>query len=639
MLFLGCLLTAAAGARAQDSVLQQVRFDPLEWEVVLEFDGSREKVESSGTTTDLEFKEGLRLKQGGYVVDPRIANFSVEIFPTLSQERVDGPGYNQDTNGTFVDYAVSLSAFNGARTLFGFNAEASRNTGTLDGSLGSRTEFTTDNRYVGINYKNLAFPTTLSYSENVQDQSFRSGLTSASSARDDTLRTVRLHGRSSKLDAIVEQNWFDDQLLDNDYQAFRERLAHTFRWGKNSSARTDQEFYNRTGHRPYERHRFSEAVRLQHLTNLYSTIDYDFFNLQQDTDTVTHTGLYSINHQLYTNLNTTAALHYNNTDFDVGTEEEYGADLDFAYRKKIPWDGRLSLGLGGGYALTDRQATGAPRSAVDESHVVPASLVVLLNQRYIDTGTIVVTNQTSTQTYTEGSDYLVRAVSASRTELLVLGGGQIAAAQTILVSYQFNSAATAEFSTRSLRYNAGLDFGWINIYHRFDADNEVLESGADPTVLHDRRDRVTGVKLRWSGQSLRLGFGAERHEHRAGDFNTDTDTLTQTLVYGISRNALLSVTGSETYFESDGRDVELLQMDANLRWLPYRDLVVEPFIGMWRRDDEGGADEEFFTAGVELDYSLRLFDFRLKLSREDRSGNNTDRTEDRLMLKLVRRSR
>ncbi|MFQ5915166.1 MAG: hypothetical protein ACE5JS_18505, partial [Nitrospinota bacterium] len=383
---------------------------PWEGEITFDFDGSWRGSGDSRKSQDTRFEEGVRIRNRGYLLDPRIFNFSLEINPLFSQRSFQGPDREEEFSGRFLNYNAGIGLLQGRPV--NLDAQATQTSGTTEGSLGARTEFQTDHRRVGVNFGARFFPSTISYSERSLEETFRSGLTSAVSQRDDVLRSLSFKGRSSKTNVSFEHLWFDDGISDRDFSSDSARLSHSFRWGKGSYLNSSFDNFKRVGFLPYERLGIDETARLLHTKRLYSTYSYRYSSLTQERETKSHSGSFALTHQLYQNLTTTFNVLGSLTDFEVGEEDIYGAGMDVSYRKKIPWGAQLSAGFGGAYRINDREAERALFQVLNEAHVIDSTLIVVLNQRFIDPASIVVTDAAGTIVFTEGTDYtLIRTDS------------------------------------------------------------------------------------------------------------------------------------------------------------------------------------------------------------------------------------
>jgi hypothetical protein len=348
---------------------------PLEGRVSLGFDGFWRSSESSGGSRNIEFEERIRLRQSGDIVDPGLASFSLEVEPTFSQGQINSTGVDETRDGYFLNYNGSLSLLQGALSPIGLTADAGRSTGETDGGLGSRTEFESEYRNAALNWKNRIFPSTLRYSERFREQTFRSGLSGASSQSDNALRSLSLAGQSSKLGLLLERDWFDDQAetTDSDYTSNHARLTHRFDWGKGSHLRSRIDYLDRGGFNANEHLTVDESARIQHTENLASTAAYGFFSSSaRGVESTTHSGNFSLAHQLYRNLTTTLDLSGRFRDSDLGQEEQYNGGLNLRYRKGIFWDGQLS---GPASVAATLKATASPKADCSASSTSPTSSI------------------------------------------------------------------------------------------------------------------------------------------------------------------------------------------------------------------------------------------------------------------------
>ena len=611
---------------------------PVDWEVIFEFDG-RKRTGDAGDAKELRFDEDLRLRQSGYSLDPRIANFSLELNPVYSQGDFQLPGQDDRLNGSSFNYDASVSLLNGTPGPVSFDAQATRSSGTSDFSLGSRSAFENQHQRLALNWKTDAFPSTLSYSERFLDETFRSGFSGAISQREERLRTVSFKGRSSKTSVTLERTDLDDLAFDRDFTEQRAHLSHSAQWGKGSHLNSRMAYVDREGFQGYENVYLVEEARLQHTNKLYSTYMIDHSSVARESQTERNAINLGLTHQLYQNLTTTFALSGANTDFDSGAQDERGARLDLNYNKKIAFGAKLSASLGVGTRITDRIATGGLQDVIDEQSVVDLTNIVVLNERFIDTSTIVVTDAAGLVVFTEGADYIVVPAANDVTEIQILPAGLINVGDTISVDYKFASAPSLEYSTDDLSYRIGLDFGWVSFFHRAFRSDQDLISGTAQGFLTDRRDARSGVRFRGNLLSTEATLDVEMQSLRSGDFKSNSTVLRQSLRYTGSRKMNLVFTASETFTKSNGTKFGLYMMDVSVRWRPGRRFTLTPRIGAWYRDEPDVSTQGFFTAGLDLEWTVRQLRFTATLEHNSWGGSFNDTDENRLSFAISRRSR
>ncbi len=637
-------MLAALPAAAMGQADEKLHLDPLEWEATINFDGTRRNTDSE-TTTDIEIGSGVRFKQSGYSLDPRIFKFAVELEPKVSRGEFTGSNQDESRDGLFLNYAINANALQGTPGPIGVDALFSKTTDTIDGSLGNRNEFDLEIRRIGVNWKTRIFPSTLSYTERIQEQSFKSGLSGAISERDDTLRTINFRGRSSKLNIELERDWLNDQTdLDSDYSTNKVGVGHRFDWGKGSLLTSQADFFDRSGFNAFERLTLNETVDIQHTENLSSMTSYQFSSIKQQDTTTENDGAFSLTHNLYNNLTTTGHASASLRQSDLLDESEYESGLNLSYRKKIFWDGRFTAGVGGAYRVTDRISDGGFLSVTDENHLIPASGLVNLNRRFADASSLIVTDATGVTVLTLDTDYTVSPAGGDLIEVFILPGGFLGPADTFLASYRFEVQPSVKFSTIPYHYRAAIDFGWINLFHRTSISNENLISGAGESLLTDRKDMTTGLQLRWDGDAVRTTASAQLRSQKSGSFETDSLDFDQSLIYDYSRQAGLTLSLSEAFSQSTGRDTNLYTADLSSRWQPWPGLTIRPRLGFWMRSDTGSAvtagsrDEQFLVAGLDVRWFLRQLEISLRYDHTVRDGDTNVSTEDRIMFTLIRRS-
>lgn len=635
------LVAAAAEAKADDWFGGWAHAYPQQWELTLDFDGRRRTVEN-GTTTDMDFEEKLRFRQDGYVLDPGIGTFSLDATFAFEQGRSSGYNSSGDSSGTFADYNLRASALQGSTIPVNGYGGATRSSGTLDGSLGRRTEFLNETRDLTVNYRNAYFPSSLRYSERHLDEETTSGLSNTRTEQANTLRTLRYSGRSRKMEVSLEENRFNDRAAttDNDYSETTGKGTHKFRWGKGSNLNTNLLFLRRSGFRKRRLLDLSESAKLRHSSKLETSYRYHYSDLKTETNTVTNEGAVGVTHRLYKNLTTNLNFSGSSEDAELSETQKYDAKLDFDYQKRVIWNGRLTAALGAGYGITDRVSTEGTLQTIDETHTVGVSLVVTLVQRFIDSATIIVTNQAGTVTYTEGTDYNVVSIAENRTELEILAAGLINNGDTILIDYNYQTLPTAKFSSIPYLFRAGLDFGWISAQQSFSGTKESLISGPDDSSLNNDFLMETRAGLKWDSYPIDARFTATRRYRKLDTSSTKSITLNQSLSYTLSRKAVFSSGANQDFTTSSARDSQTFSADASLNWRPLRGLIVRPGLRAWKRRTEsetGDTSETFMRGDVSVDWRVRQIVLRFLYSHDYRSGTLTNSTEDRIKFTISRR--
>ena len=226
---------------------QWLNLEPLDWQLVLEFDGVLRDTEGLGESNQEEFREGLRLIQRGYSLDPRIASFAIELRPRFTQRAFTGPSGDQDAETEFLNYAFNASLLHGTQLPWAVSAQLSNDSGTSSGSFGSRTDFDSTLGGFTVNHRYEPFRSTFQYNERLLDQTFRSTFTSQSIRRNERQRSFRYSGHSSKTRVGWTHTDLDDRIASGDFAANRLNVDHSFGWGKGSNLNSSLFYTDRSG--------------------------------------------------------------------------------------------------------------------------------------------------------------------------------------------------------------------------------------------------------------------------------------------------------------------------------------------------------------------------------------------------------
>jgi len=245
---------------------------------------------------------------------------------------------------------------------------------------------------------------------------------------------------------------------------------------------------------------------------------------------------YSINHTDEQGIETennkaTARLRYSgdnmlsgNVGLSHGTNESTniksestGANLGIS--KKIPVSyGQYSLAYNANINIQDQTSTSNFAPVDNEPHTLTGTTSVTLNQDYIDTNSITVTDSTGPgpiTTYTEGTDYIVTIVGDQILIERTLIGSTILDPQNVFITYSYQTGGTYKKQQLSQNFNFGLDIGkYYDIYIRLYKTDDKLKEGV-PTIGLNSSD---GVRLQLRAdrplkKGLTVGGDIEAQQH------------------------------------------------------------------------------------------------------------------------------
>lgn len=613
-------------------------FPPPQWQIKLEFETAK-KSATNNDSSETRFEEELELKFNGYTLDPKIANYSLALSPVWIQGKYEFPDREETLNAHRINYDLNFNVFSGTPGPFGYNGKLVSTSSSSDYSFGGITKFSNKLAYVQSNWRNRFFPATFSFTQQSQEQTYQSGITKATSHRKDQLQTFRIKGQSSKTKINLEHNDFDDQVSNRSFTEAKAYLDHNAKWGKGSYLNSTLSLSDKNAATHYKNLYVAENARLQHTHNLYSTYRFSHSSQAQEFHTRQNYAELGLTHHLYRNLITNAMLSGATISFNSGKQSEQGARINLNYNKRFSRKIALTTGLGTGYQLANREATGGLLEVIGNSQTVDSTRVFTLNERFIDTGTIVITDASGLVTYSEGVDYGIFPIGNNLTEIQVLPGGLINVGDTVLVYYQYASMPSMKFSTTTYNFNATLNYDSYTFFFRHYQTDQTLKSGDVSGYLTDRRNSTWGLHYRYSRFKTFARLGVEWQRYQSGDFSSDTTTLKQSAGHTFSPRVSFALTANEVFSKTEERKFDLYNIDLSFNLRHYARLTVTPKVGAWWRDETGVEAQRFFAASLDMRWIVRKLILSANIKHNSWNSSTSDTKENRLMFTIIRKSR
>ncbi len=246
-----------------------------------------------------------------------------------------------------------------------------------------------------------------------------------------------------------------------------------------------------------------QRLELAHSDTFSTFYQLGFSSDETDNSDEQHlSGRIGFSKQIYDSLDIDGLLYFRNREFLEGTEDIRGGTLDINYRKKTPI-GLLSSSLGLGKEYEKEESDTGLGLIRDEAVVLTGITFSPLSELGIVANTIVVTNDTRTITYDEGSDYIVRR-TGGLTEIARVLGGTISNGQTVLVDYAILQGRDSRFVTDRVGWANRLQLKHlpIDVYFSYDLDDRQLRSGDDPGNLETEKIWLGGIELDYRGLNV-----------------------------------------------------------------------------------------------------------------------------------------
>lgn len=198
----------------------------------------------------------------------------------------------------------------------------------------------------------------------------------------------------------------------------------------------------------------------------------------------------------------------------------YGIDGTATYRRALPL-GQLTAGYSFAYTQRDQEAKAPQAKAIGELRTLTGTTPVPLARPQVIAGSVVVSNLTRSQTFIEGSDYVLSVIGLD-TRIQRVIGGNILDGQDVLVDYAFDVGGT--YAVSQLDQALNLNWGYknyLNVYLSLADSSPQLRSGALTAPLNPGKSRLYGaradlpLKSRWDLlQDPRIGGRAEWENRR-----------------------------------------------------------------------------------------------------------------------------
>jgi len=288
-----------------------------------------------------------------------------------------------------------------------------------------------------------------------------------------------------------------------------------------------------------------------------------------------------------------AALHYSpkptlsgfvratadrSAETDRLLQNAYGLTSRGSY-KKTTKAGQLNLSLGLGYQRKDRESLVTQISIIEEAVVLAGTTPISLSRDFVIVDTVMVRNETGTQTLIEGVDYRLIEIG-SQTQIERLLGGSILDGETVLVDYEAETGGTFEYSQINQTMNVDFKFAkYHSVFVRYRNNKQTLESGFSTLPFNSVETVEIGLReqlpLRWSGLQL---YGEARYLRQDEDINPyKQKSILVSLQAPLPHRLKLNVSASRNIVDNlnSVEDADMTVFNANLIWQAKRNLTVK----------------------------------------------------------------
>lgn len=362
---------------------------------------------------------------------------------------------------------------------------------------------------------------------------------------------------------------------------------------------------------PSSRFLLQEDLRLQHTHNFSSFYNYAYDNASSgDANTDGHQLRLGVSHTWRECLVSTFDVHGGMTSAagngSSTDSKRYGLTLSEQYTRKLSDWANFTLGYKLDLDHESRDSSGGAQNVIDENVHLKDGLNTFLALPSVSTGTLRVTDPTSTIVYVRDVDYELVEVGPL-TQIRRLPGGTIPNDSTVLASYSSSLNPAVAFSSLGNAVNGRIDFwkGVLGLYARWTS----LEfDGGESLLLRTLDDKTVGVDSTW--RWLRAGAEYEMADSNLAPF--ERKRLYQSAQFSAAQDVKLGVNVDQNWTTFT---------DTHMRQTSYGVLVrfqqmLTPYFS-WNteggvRFDRGSTfNEDAAVSRTGFDFALGKLNFKL----------------------------
>lgn len=377
-------------------------------------------------------------------------------------------------------------------------------------------------------------------------------------------------------------------------QTRRILLTTASRLGSDDQLRFDQTLrLNRRDEPDVEDISYSPLLRWVHSSNWESTYRYDFSQSERPESNFKNSAEAlgaSVRYMPSRTFNSVFRADFNRSEEVDRLSQDVRGISGQANIRHDSSAGSLNLSLGLGYRLDDRESQSPLVIVEEESVTFLGSAPIPLSRDFVLAETIVVNNDTGTQTYIEGIDYLVSVLGATtRIERLI--SGSILDGETVLVDYQAETGGTFEFSQINQSFSADFRFAsYHNVFFRYFNNRQVLQSGTPTLPFNSVESFEIGLREEIPIETRGIQLSGEiRYRRQEEDINPyDQASLTLSIQSPLSSKTNLTASASRSLVDNflSDEDSDLTSFNASITWRALRSLTIKTE-GRYDKDSGG----------------------------------------------------
>lgn len=514
---------------------------------------------SASTSTTSAFQESLRIANSGfYVVSPLLFTGNLALELQFNQDKNGGSENSTAVQGNAIGYAFDATFL--AEQPYTASVFANRSQSQVLQPSGGRMVGLSENRGVGFHLrqdsilKDWGYPWVEAnlyiHEENSQNTTTSFGHSLSSEEQRRTLAFDASKGfETADLGIKFQLNDMRNPAFSQgNFQSMATGLVYSLDFGPTLNRRFDSrlDYTTRNGVSPSTMFSNSDHLHIDHYRNLSTDYLYGFNQMAAGgISTTAQNGGFTVSHQLYQNLTTTAGVNGSHAAMPNGSSNSYGGQLGQGYHHSLPGKGNFSANWSGGYQLSSNDLSTSSISVIDEAHNAPtplgAGVGFLLDHNFAVAASIVVTNIRGggRMPTSAGVDYDVITLNNQITIVPLAGSLKIAQGDPLVVSYDYQVDANLKLATTSSRFGMGVKYNWISISFAHQQSTQTPLSQTTSLFLQNTRQNLVQINLQGTLLAMAANANLDFENDKSTTAAYDQRKLGATLVRQIQPNMRL----------------------------------------------------------------------------------------------------
>jgi hypothetical protein len=551
------------------------------------------------TGSDQVYGQWLRLPVAGFLVHPRVLNYSVTLSPQFNQQNASFT--SEGTRNRTLGVDMSLGLFPTRR--LSFSLQSIRTSGRTAGAFGAESDVRSSSVTLAAFFRHRYFPATLSYQQRGFEDAWSSPFAAGPVLRDQLHRQWRLEVRNKKLTTSLTRNSKDDRRGADHFVANAAQLTHRTDWGKGSALTSSLVFLSRTGFGPIQQRTITERLHLQHTGMVSSDFVLATRSWGRGSEYTSRSRALGAVVMFRPGPSFEAAIN--------GDLQSFSSALGTmgTSRAAVSPNAVLTTYLPLGVRLSARSAMGIERiervggngqwiDVIEERHLVGESWRVSLDHPWVDISSIEVWSEDRTFRLEAEIDYRVFEIGGF-VEIQFLPSGRVDENSALLATYRYERTGSERANTLFWNYDMSLVRSALTLRHgRRQRGESVFGDDFGPAGGSDI-DMDTWYGVGFSGRTP-LGptrLEVNRRTRVGSGLHSVADELQGQWDLPLRGSVRLGMQGALGRVRSDGTLTGTTSMGAQFGWTLSRTVRLRAGLRAFRWEREGVSDPERFLSG------------------------------------------